>query len=83
MTLLTQNQYICLCPNPSFASAYFSAGAWHHQPDLEQAILDLEWMQRAMARVELYINLLLMLLSLSFRHNDSISPYLINNKLKH
>ena len=55
----------------------------HHQPDLEQAILDLEWMQRAMARVELYINLLLMLLSLSFRHNDSISPYLINNKLKH
>jgi hypothetical protein len=38
----------------------------HHQPDLEQAILDLEWMQRAMAlqRVELYINLLLMPLSL-------------------
>jgi hypothetical protein len=42
----------------------------HHQPDLEQAILDLEWMQRAMAlqRVELYINLLLMPLSLSLRH---------------
>jgi len=43
----------------------------HHQPDLlEQAILDLEWMQRAMALqwVKLYLNLRLMPLSLSLRH---------------